>query len=126
MLLLSSSLKSRGIAASILSGLCVLSASSCGSTNTMRIVDVDGPAVVVVPWPGAPTITVECGATRAVDTASAPNQPWRITVRALTTHRLLLQQSGTGDLEVIVRSGGVLIGQPAPSVGPAGIGCTGG
>lgn len=114
------------MAASILSGICVIALSSCGGTSTMRIVDVDGPAVAVVPWPGAPTITVACGATSVVDTASAPNQPWRITVRALTTHRLLLQQSGTGDLEVIVRSGGVLIGQPAPSVGPAGIGCAGG
>ena len=92
----------------------------------MTIVNVDGPGVAVVPWSGGPTIAVDCGTTRVMKPTSAPSQPWLITVRTLTSDHVLLQQDGSGDVEVIVRRGGVLIGQPGPSVGPASVGCLGG
>jgi hypothetical protein len=115
------------LAVSAVGGLLAISVASCGgSTSTLRIVNVDGPGVVVVPWSGGPTITVHCGTTRVVEPTSAPSQPWLVTVRASASGKLLLQRSGSGDLEVIVRRGGALIGQPGPSVGPAGVGCTGG
>jgi hypothetical protein len=111
---------------SVVSGILALSGAGCGSTtSTVTIVNVDGPGVAVVPWSGGPTIAVACGTTRVVKPTSAPSQPWLITVRTLASGHLLLQQNGSGDLEVIVRRGGVLIGQPGPSVGPAGVGCAG-
>ena len=118
---------SRVLAISAVTGILALSGASCGSTtSTMTIVNVDGPGVAVVPWSSGPTIAVVCGATRVVKPTSAPSQPWLITVRALAGDHLLLQQNGSGDLEVIVRRGGVLVGQPGPSVGPASVGCAGG
>lgn len=115
------------LAVSVVAGILAISGASCGgSTGTLIVVNVDGPGVAVVPWSGGPTIAVECGATRVLKPTSAPGQPWLVTVRALATNQLLLQQNGAGDLEVIVRRGGVLIGQPGPSVGPAGVGCAGG
>jgi hypothetical protein len=116
----------RVLAISVSTAILAISGASCGSnTGTMTIVNVDGPGVAVVPWSGGPTITVGCGTTRVVKPTSAPTQPWQITVRALASGQLLLQQNGSGDLEVIVRRGGVLIGQPGPSVGPASAGCAG-
>jgi hypothetical protein len=118
---------SRVLAISAVTGILALSSASCGSTtSTMTIVNVDGPGVAVVPWSGGPTTAVVCGTTRVVKSSSAPSQPWLITVRALAGDHLLLQQNGSGDLEVIVRRGGVLVGQPGPSVGPASVGCAGG
>jgi hypothetical protein len=103
-----------------------MAASGCaGRTGTLDIVNVDGPGVAVIPWAGGPTIVVHCGASRMVEINSAPSQPWLVTVRVLADHHLLLQQDGSGDLEVIVRRGGALIGQPAVSVGPASVGCAG-
>jgi hypothetical protein len=120
-------LGSRVLGISFIAGVLALSGAGCGSTTgTMTVVNVDGPGVAVVPWLGGPTIAVVCGTTRVVKPISAPGQPWLITVRALASNHLLLQQNGSGDLEVIVRRGGVLIGQPGPSVGPASVGCAGG
>jgi hypothetical protein len=120
-------LGSRVLGISFVAGVLALSGASCGSTTgTMTIVNVDGPGVAVVPWSGGPTIAVVCGTTRVVKPTSAPGQPWLITVRALASNHLLLQQNASGVLEVIVRRGGVLVGQPGPSVGPASVGCAGG
>jgi hypothetical protein len=114
------------LAISVVTGILAVSGASCGSTTgTMTIVNVDGPGVAVVPWSGGPTLAVACGTTPVVKPTSAPTHPWLITVRALASEQLLLQQNGSGDLEVIVRRGGVLIGQPGPSVGPATAGCAG-
>ncbi len=119
-------LGSRVLRISVVTGIVALSGAGCGSdTSTMTIVNVDGAGVAVVPWSGGPTIAVVCGTTRVVKSTSAPSQPWLITVRTVAGDQLLLQQYGSGDLEVIVRRGGVLIGQPAPSVGPASLGCAG-
>lgn len=127
MLHVPSSSGSRVLAISVVTAILALSGASCGSmTGTMTIVNVDGPGVAVVPWSGGPTISVDCGTTRVVKPTSAPSQPWLITVRVLASDQLLLQQNGSGDLEVIVRRDGVLIGQPGPSVGPASVGCVGG
>jgi hypothetical protein len=116
----------RVLASSVSTAILAISGASCGSTtDTMTIVNVDGPGVAVVPWSGGPTLAVACGTTPVVKLTSAPTQPWLITVRALASEQLLLQQNGSGDLEVIVRRDGVLIGQPGPSVGPATAGCAG-
>ena len=110
----------------VVTGILGFSGSGCGSsTGTMTIVNVDGPGVAVVPWSGGPTIVVGCGTSRVVKPTSAPSQPWLVTVRELASDHLLLQKNGSGDFEVIIRRGGVLIGQPGPSVGPAGVGCAG-
>jgi hypothetical protein len=110
----------------VAAGILAMAASGCGgSTGALEIVNVDGPGVAVIPWAGGPTIVVRCGSSRVVEINSAPSQPWLVTVKVLTDHHLLLQQDGSGDLEVIVRRGGALIGQPAASVGPASVGCAG-
>jgi hypothetical protein len=90
---------------------------------TFVVVNVDGQAVDVVPWVGGASTAVPCGQTREINTSGAPGQPWLVTVTASTDHHVLLQQRGSGPLEVIVRRGGVGIGAPPPSVGPAGLGC---
>jgi hypothetical protein len=112
------------LAVSVVAGILAIAGAGCGgSTSTLRIVNVDGPGVAVVPWSGGPTISVPCGTSRDVDTTSAPTQPWLVTVRASSTGELPLQRSASGDVEVLVRRGGALIGAPAPSVGPASLGC---
>ncbi|MGO8687445.1 MAG: hypothetical protein ACLQT7_09770 [Candidatus Dormibacteria bacterium] len=81
--------------------------------------DVDGPSVVVTPWAHGPATRVECEGSAQIDTSSAPRQPWLVTVTSAATGRVLRQESVFGDVEVIVRGDFVLIGAPAPSVGPA-------
>lgn len=93
---------------------------------SLEVRKVDGQAVDVVPWSGGPSIAVSCGQTTEINTGGAPGQPWRVTVRSAADHHVLLQQESSGPLEVIVRRGGVLVGAPAPSVGPAGLGCSAG
>jgi|HubBroStandDraft_4_1064222.scaffolds.fasta_scaffold01236_6 hypothetical protein len=106
-------------------GTLIMATAGCGSSSTLLIENVDGAAVSVVPWAGGPTVVVGCHAASDVNTTAAPSQPWLVTVRGLADHHLLIQQKGSGDVEVIVRRDGVLIGPDAPSVGPAGAGCTG-
>lgn len=104
-----------------------LLASACGSPPTVDVENVDGPDVLVTPWAGAPATPVDCGHGVFLNTDGAPGQPWLVTVRSATDHRVLGQQTWSGDIEVIVRSGGaVLMGHPAPSVGPPGVGCPAG
>ncbi len=88
---------------------------------TLEVRNVDGQAVDVVPWAGAPSITVSCGQTTEINTSGASTQPWLVTVTASADHHLLLQQQASGPLELIVRGSGVLIGAQAPSVGSAGL-----
>lgn len=106
-------------------GTLIMATAGCASASTLLIENVDGAAVSVVPWAGGPTVVVGCHAASDVNTTAAPSQPWLVTVRGLADHHLLIQQKGSGDVEVIVRRDGVLIGPDAPSVGPAGAGCTG-
>ena len=106
-------------------GALIMSTGGCGSASTLLIENVDGAAVSVVPWAGGPTVVVGCHSASDVNTTAAPNQPWLVTVRGFADHHLLIQQRGSGDVEVIVRRDGVRIGPDAPSVGPAGAGCTG-
>jgi hypothetical protein len=115
---------SRLLAILVATGVLV-TAAGCGSTGTMTIVNVDGASVAVVPWAGGPTVTVSCNTTRVVDTSAAPGQPWHIIVRGLANQQLLLRRDQSGDVEVLVRRDTVIIGAPAPSVGPAGVGCPG-
>jgi hypothetical protein len=100
---------------------------ACGASTppTLLVFNVDGPNAVVVPWKGGPAIDVECAHTVNVNTKEAPPQPWLITVKASASDAILPQQQRSGDTWVIVRRGGVLVGSPAPSVGPAGLGCDG-
>jgi hypothetical protein len=116
---------SRLLAILLATGGLVLVSAACGSTGTMTIINVDGANVAVVPWAGGPTLTVNCQTTRVVDTSAAPGQPWHITVRGLANQHLLLQRDESGDVEVLVRRDTVIIGPFAPSVGPAGVGCSG-
>ena len=97
-------------------------ATPTGTTSrpSFEVVNVDGPAVSVVPWIGGPSTTITCGRGLFIDTSSAPKQPWLVTVVSSTTNRVLLHQRGSGDLELIVRASAVVLGAPAPSVGPAG------
>jgi hypothetical protein len=104
-------------------GVLIITCAGCGSTGTLLIENVDGSTVSVVPWVGGPTVVVDCHSAREVNTTTAPGQPWLVTVKGLADHHLLVQQNGSGDVEVIVRRDGVLIGHDAPSVGPAGVGC---
>jgi len=112
-----------GLTALVLVGVAVFLSSWLAAKPTFQVVNVDGQAVDVVPWVSGPSIAVGCGQTESVDTSNAPGQPWLVTVTSQTGHRVFLRQEGSGPLEVIVRRGGALIGAPAPSVGPAGVGC---
>jgi hypothetical protein len=116
---------SRLLAGLFATGVLVTSAAACGSSGSLLIENIDGSAVSVVPWVGGPTVVVDCQSAQQVNTSAAPGQPWLITVRRLSNSGMLLQQTVSGDLEVIVRRGGVLIGPQAASAGPAGIGCAG-
>jgi hypothetical protein len=92
---------------------------------TVFVKNVDGPSVDVSVWKGGPSGTVPCGTSQYIDTNGAHGEPWVVTVTSTASHRVLLRQSISESVEVIVRQGGgVLIGAPnPPSVGPAGAGC---
>ncbi len=113
----------RGLAIGV--ALLTLVCASCGTPPTFKVMNVDGPEVTVTPWVGGPSITIECGQDNlSVDTSKAPPQPWRVTVTATVGHAVLLRQSRSGDVEVVVRRGGALIGSDVASGGPAGTGCS--
>jgi hypothetical protein len=108
-----------GVMALVILGAVFFLPSWLAARPILQVTNVDGQAVDVVPWVSGPSIPVACGQTRNIDTSNAPGQPWLVTVTSQVAHRVLLRQEGSGPLEVIVRSGGVAIGAPAPSVGPA-------
>ena len=113
-----------GLAALVVIGIVVALFVWLSPKPTFQVVNVDGQTVEVVPWRGGPSITVPCGGGSNIDTSGAPGQPWTVTVTSAANHRVLLRRDGSGSLEVIVRRGGVGMGAPPPSVGPAGLGCS--
>ena len=121
-------LRLHGWARCVVAGLMLSFAASCGVPTPSRsgagpifeVANVDGPEVRVTPWTGAQPVDVPCGTWVTIDTSGAPPQPWDVTVVSAVSDKVLLTQSEAGSIEVIVRGNFVLIGAPAPSVGPAG------
>ena len=61
------------------------------------------------PWLGGPLLDVAPSQTQALATHSALPQPWVVTVTSAVTQQVLLHQSLTTGLEIIVRSKGVTV-----------------
>lgn len=91
-----------------------------GAAPGIHVVNIDGPAIRVIPWSGAPSVIVACGSRTDVPRQGAPPFPWDFRIYDAKTDREMFSKSlDSGTLYVIVRSGGVLWGTEPGSGGPA-------
>lgn len=58
----------------------------------LRIVNLSGQPIRVIPWEGARARLVRCGQSRLIRPAGAPRPPWVVTVRTATGGKLLFRR----------------------------------
>jgi hypothetical protein len=116
-----SSGRSAWLAAAIV-GATLLAACSTpfGAAPGIHVENIDGPAVRVVAWSGAPSIIVACGSGTDMSLKGAPPLPWEFRIYDATTARELFSKSlNSGTLYVMVRADRILWGTEPGSGGPA-------
>jgi len=117
-----SSVRSASLAAAMVAATLLAACTTpSGAAPGIHIENVDGPAVRVVAWSGAPSVIVACGSGMTdVSLKGAPPLPWEFRIYDATTDRELFSKSvSSGTLYVIVRADGVLWGTEPGSGGPA-------
>jgi hypothetical protein len=116
-----SSVRSASLAAALVAAtLLAACATPFGAEAGVHIENIDGPAVRVVAWSGAPSVMVACGSGTDLSLKGAPPLPWDFRIYDATTDQELFSKSlSSGTLYVVVRADGVLWGSQPGSGGPA-------
>lgn len=109
------SVRSASLAAAIVAATLLAACTTpFGAAPGIHVENIDGPAVRVVAWSGAPPVIVACGSGTDVSLKGAPSLPWEFRIYNATTDRELFSKSlSSGTLYVIVRADGGPMGNRA-------------
>jgi len=109
------------LATSLAAAMLLLSA-GCGlpGPGSLKVINVNDPAVNVYPWQGSKPYLLQCGHTIQIRTDAAPQLPWTVRVTTIDSGRQIAHAvlDRPSEDTLIIRTSGIVVAASPPSIGP--------